>query len=606
LHNRGLFEKTDEVQMKWMTIALALLLSACAQGPQSVNSSHTPARKLHAMFEAAWQEDARDRPEWATYRGDHRHGDRLTDMSPEAIAARDERWRQRLREARAIDRGPLNATDRVSLDIFVDSIERQLEPAQFAGWRTMSLRALGGPHTQLADLLAASPVNTKPQVEQMLARMAAYPKRIDQEIVQLRLGLQSGWVSSKDVLQRVLTQIDGQLPADVASSPYYQPFTRLSRDIPVAEQTELQRRAREAVTAQVNPAMRKLRAFIVDEYLPKAPADGALLRQPQGQQVYAMLVRHRTTTDLSPQQIHELGLRELARIRAEMEAVQREMKFNGSFAAFVEHLNTDPKYFHKSPEDLLAGYREIGKRLDAEMPKLFAELPRMPYGVTPMPPHMGSNRAEYYQGPALDGSRAGFFYANILAYKRRPIWGMETLVAHEAMPGHHLQVARTSELKGLPEFRRSGFGYTAYGEGWALYAETLGFDLGLFKQAESRFGHLQWQAFRAARLVTDTGIHAKGWSRQQAIDYMVERTGANRGFVESEIDRYTSEPAQALAYMIGKLKFDELRDRAKKALGAKFDIRRFHNAVLDQGALPLSTLDRVVDEWIAQTKQTEK
>jgi uncharacterized protein (DUF885 family) len=579
-----------------------LVLLGCAQTAPS-GATDSPARKLHALFETTWEEGARDFPEWATYRGDHRYGDRLADMSAPAITARDEQLKQRLAQARAIDRAALNSTDRVSLDMFIDNLQRQLDVLAFPGWRTMSLRALGGPHTQFADLLAASPTSTRAQMEQMLARLAAYPQRIDQEMAQLRVGLQSGWVSSKDVLLRVLAQIDGQLPADVSASPYYQPFTRIGRDVPANEQTELQQRARELITTRVNPTMQKLRAFVADEVLPKAPSDGALLRQPDGQRVYAMLVRHRTTTDLNPEQIHTLGLRELARIRGEMQAVQRELKFDGSFAKFVETLNTETKYFHKSPEDLLAGYREISKRLDAELPKLFAELPRMPYGVSPMPPHMGSNRAEYYNGPALDGSRAGAFFANILAYKRRPTWGMETLVAHEAMPGHHLQIARSMEQKDLPSFRRSGFGYTAFSEGWALYAETLGFELGLYQQPESRFGHLQWQAFRAARLVADTGIHAKGWSRQQAIDFMVDQTGVDRGFVEGEVDRYTSEPAQALAYMIGKLKFDELRDRAKQQLGAKFDIRKFHNAVLDQGALPLSALDAVVNEWIAEQTQ---
>ncbi len=578
-----------------------LVLVGCAQTAPS-GAADNQARKLHALFETTWEEGARDFPEWATYRGDHRYGDRLADMSAQAIAARDEQLKQRLAQARAIDRSALNSTDRVSLDMFIDNLQRQLDVVAFPGWRTMSLRALGGPHTQFADLLAASPTSTRAQMEQMLARLAAYPLRVDQEMAQLRVGLQSGWVSSKDVLQRVLAQIDGQLPADMAASPYYQPLTRMSRDIPATEQAELQQRARELITTRVNPAMQKLRAFVADEVLPTAPNDGALLRQPDGQRVYAMLVRHRTTTGLSPEQIHALGQRELARIRGEMQAVQRELKFEGSFAQFVQHLNTDLKYFHKSPEDLLAGYREIGKRLDAELPKLFAELPRMPYGVSPMPPHMGSNRAEYYNGPALDGSRAGIFFANLLAYKRRPTWGMETLVAHEAMPGHHLQIARSMEQKDLPSFRRSGFGYTAYTEGWALYAETLGFELGLYQQPESRFGHLQWQAFRAARLVADTGIHAKGWSRQQAIDFMVDQTGVDRGFVEGEVDRYTSEPAQALAYMIGKLKFDELRDRAKQQLGVKFDIRKFHNAVLDQGALPLSALDAVLDEWVARER----
>ena len=264
----------------------------------------------------------------------------------------------------------------------------------------------------------------------------------------------------------------------------------------------------------------------------------------------------------------------------------------------MKFLNTDPRFFHTSAEALLAGYRDIAKRLDAEMPKLFAELPRAPYGVQAMPAHMG-NRAEYYNGPALDGSRAGVFFANTTALNGRPRWAMETLVAHEAVPGHHLQIARAIELRGLPAFRRSGWGYTAFTEGWALYAETLGFDLGLYTDPYQRYGHLQWQAFRAARLVVDTGIHALGWTRQQSIDYMVERTGVNREFVTSEIDRYTSNPGQALAYMIGRLKIAELRDRARTRLGARFDIRQFHNAVLDQGALPLATLERVIDEWIA-------
>ena len=276
----------------------------------------------------------------------------------------------------------------------------------------------------------------------------------------------------------------------------------------------------------------------------------------------------------------------------------KEVKFDGDFAAFVRHMNTDPKFFHTSPEALLAGYRDIAKRIDPELPKLFAELPRVPYGVRAMPPHMSSDRAEYYMPPALDGSRPGWFAANAQAYQKRPIWGMEALVAHEAVPGHHLQTARAMELGELPKFRRSAW-YTVYGEGWALYAETLGFDLGLYKDPYSRFGHLQWQAFRAARLVVDTGIHALGWSRQQAIDFMVEQTGVEVATVTSEVDRYISLPGQALAYMIGQVKIIELRDRAKAALDDRFDIRRFHMVVLDQGAVPLAVLERAVDAWIA-------
>jgi uncharacterized protein (DUF885 family) len=579
--------------------ALFLCFAAALSHAQTPDTPE--ARALHALFERDWEDSARDFPEWATFRGDHRYGDKLTDMSAAAVAARDARVLRTLEQARAIRRDQLSATDRVSLDLFIERAQRTVDMAAFPAYRTLSLRALGGPHTALPDLLNVSPVQRREQVEQMIARLAATPKRLDDEVDNLRRGMAAGYVSSRDVLQRVLTQIDGQLPVDVAASPFYAPFTRLSSAIPAQERSALQAQARDAITRQVAPALRKLRAFVADEYLPKAPADGALKNYPDGARVYEMLIRQQTTTNLAAQDIHALGQRELARIRTEMEAVMTETKFSGDFAAFVKFLNSDPKFFHTSPETLLAGYRDIAKRLDPELPKLFAELPRSPYGVQPMPTHLGANRAEYYNGPALDGSRAGNFFANSLAFERRPIWSMETLVAHETVPGHHMQVARASELKGLPPFRRSsGGGYTAFSEGWALYAETLGFELGLYTDPYSRFGHLQAQAFRAARLVADTGIHALGWNRQQAIDFMVERTGQDREFITGEIDRYTSTPAQALAYMIGKLKFDELRDRAKAKLGAKFDLRRFHNAVLDNGALPLDMLDKLVDEWIAE------
>ena len=589
----------------------ALVLAICAALPAhaDINATSAPnpapndaTQRLHALFATSFEEATRRAPEWATYRGDHRYGDRLTDASPEAQAERDAAVRRYLEQAQAMPAGALSAQDRISRELFIEAQQRQLEQAAFAGWRTMSLRALGGPHTQLADLLAVSPMSRVDLVEKSLARLAAYPLRIDQEIANLKRGLAAGWVPPREVLQRVLAQIDGQLTAEVEANPHYAPFKRLSPQIAPAERVRLQAAAREAVARHVVPAQQRLRAFVEREYLPKASASGAMSGYPEGRAVYAMLVRHNTTTALAPQQIHDIGLRELKRLRAEMDAVRVETKFNGDWAAFVNFMNTDPRFFHTSAAELLAGYREIAKRVDAEVPKLFAELPRAPYGVSPMPAHMGA-RAEYYNGPALDGSRGGTFFADVLSFRKKPKWAMETLVAHEALPGHHMQVARATELKSLPAFRRGGFGYTAFSEGWALYAETLGFELGLYTDPYSRYGHLQWQAFRAARLVVDTGIHALGWSRQQAIDFMVENTGVERGFVESEVDRYTSMPGQALAYMLGKLKIDELRDRARARLGSRFDIRAFHNAVIDQGPLSLPVLERMIDGWIeAQPK----
>ena len=595
------------MRQRWLKeLGAALLAGVCAaslctaaEAPALAASVEAPAtQRLHALFDARWEALMQTYPEWATFVGDHRYGDRLHDASPAAIAAEFDAARQALVQARAIPRQSLSARDQASLDIFVYELEERLRTEPFVGYRSMSLGALGGFHTGFAGLLRASPAATRQQLEQVLARMAAYPRRVDQELARLREGLSLGWVPPREVLERVLRQIDGQLAPEIDESPFFDPFMRQGRDIPAAEQEALKARGRQAVVEQVLPALRRLRAFVAGEYLAAAPPSGALGTYPGGAEVYAHEVRSSTTTELSPAQIHAIGLRELARLRGEMEAVMKDVKFEGDFAAFVLHLNTDPKFFHTGPEALLAGYRDIAKRIDPELPRLFAELPRAPYGVRAMPAHLGSERAEFYDGPALDGSEPGWFNANALAWRTRPTWGMETLVAHEAVPGHHLQIARAVELGELPRFRRGG-GFTVYSEGWALYAETLGPELGLYKDPYSRFGHLQWQAFRAARLVVDTGLHALGWSRQRAIDFMVERTGEKPDLVAAEVDRYVSWPGQALAYMIGQLKIVELRDRAKARLGARFDIRQFHQVVLDQGSVPLPVLERAVGDWLA-------
>lgn len=581
-----------------LAASLALGATGCAGiGARTGNPDAQEAAALHALFERQWEDISRRFPEGSTYRGDLRYNDRLTDESAEAIAAIDAQNRSWLAEAKALRRDRLSPADRLSLDLFIGNHERRVAKQAFPGYRSLYLGALGGAQSDFADLMQNSPVQNRAQVEQMLSRMAAYPRQVGQQIDAMRRGMALGWVSSRDVLDRVLKQIDTQLPADVEAGPYYAPFKRLGSGIPRAEQAALQAAGRAAIERHVVPAMRKLRAFVADEYIQRAPAHGALHGYPDGARVYEMLVRNQTTTSLSAAQIHAVGLREVARIRAEMEGVMREAKWGGSFAQFIHHLNTDPKFFHTSGEALLAGYRAIAKRIDAEMPRLFAELPRAPYGVRAMPGFRGPDAAEYYNSPAMDGTRPGYFNANALGWKTRPIWRMATLTAHEAVPGHHLQIARATELRALPNFRRQD-GYVAFAEGWAVYAETLGRDVGIYDDPYSLFGHLQWQIFRAARLVVDTGIHSMGWTRQQSIDYMVERTGMDRGFVTAEVDRYVSQPGQALGYMIGALKLAELRDRAKSRLGARFDIRRFHNAVVDQGSLPLDVLERVIDEWI--------
>ena len=579
-------------------IAASLLAAVLVAGVHAATADPQQTAALQGLFNRQWEDVSRRFPEGSTFRGDLRYNDRLSDQSADAIATYDLQVRRWLTEARAVSRDRLDATDRVSLDLFIGKMEREVEEQAFPGYRSLKLSSLGGVQSDFSELLKASPVRNRLQVEQMLQRMAAYPKQMDQEIAGLRRGMALGWVASRNVIERVLAQIGDQLPADLETGPFYAPFLKLGADIPVAERGALQAEGRAAIERHVIPAMQKLRAFVADEYRPRAVASGALRDYSGGDRVYEMVVRHQTTTGLSAAEIHAIGQRELERLRGEMEGVMRETKFTGSFPQFIDDLNTNPKFFHAGPEALLAGYRDIAKRIDAELPRLFAELPRAPYGVRAMPVFQGLDAAEYYDSPTHDGSRAGYFNANALGWKTRPIWRMATLTAHEAVPGHHLQIARAIELRGLPQFRRES-GYTAYVEGWAVYAETLGRDVGLYADPYSLFGHLQWQAFRAARLVVDTGIHSLGWSRQQSIDFMVERTGMDRSFVQSEVDRYTSVPGQALGYMIGKLKIVELRDRAKTSLGERFDLRRFHNAVIDQGALPLDVLASRIDEWIA-------
>jgi uncharacterized protein (DUF885 family) len=586
-------------------LASGVIATAGAPAVAADAPTLAPSKALHAMFDARWEALMKAYPPWATFVGDHRYGDRLDDASPEAIAANQAATRRTLAEARAIDRSALSPLDRASLDVFIFELEDSVRFQPFVGYRSMSLGALGGFQSGFASLLQASPVDTVAKVRQILARMEASPRRVDQELALLREGMALGWVPPKTVLDRVLPQIDDQLNIALDKSPFFEPFTRLPSDMAAADKDALRQQARVAIETHVLPSMRRLRAFVADEYLPKAAADGALSRYPGGAEVYAAAVQSQTTTQLTARQVHDIGLREMARLRGEIDAVMREVKFDGSFAQFITYLNTDPKFFHTSPEALLAGYRDIAKRIDPELPRLFAELPRAPYGVRAMPGHFNENQAEYYDGPALDGTRPGWFNANAKAWRKNPIWGMETLVAHEAVPGHHLQIARAVELGELPKFRRAG-GFTAYQEGWALYAETLGFDLGLYKDPYSRFGHLQWQAFRAGRLVVDTGLHAFGWSRQQAIDYLVENTGEDPALVASEVDRYYSYPGQALAYMIGQLKIVELRDRARAKLGDRFDIRQFHMVILDQGAVPLPALEMAVDAWIAERAADKK
>lgn len=593
-----------------LAASLALALATLAGAPPALAASATPAAtaaatdaaaRFHAMLDEEWDWRMRASPEQASQLGDRRFDDRLSDNSREGVARVEAHQRDWLARLQRVDRDALAGEDRVSLDDALLEASRDVERQRFPALRTRRLSAMGGAHLWLPSLVEDTPLRDEADARHLLARLAAMPAFVDHDIDWLREGKRLGWVTFRASLERVPGQIDGLLARPLDQSPLFAPFTRLPADLPADRAERLRAEAREVITRRVLPAFASLKRVVVDELLPASPENGALSAYPGGADVYRLAIREQTTLDLPPERIHQIGLAEVARIRGEMEAVMREVHFTGSFADFVRYLNTDPRFFYQTGDELLAGYRDIAKRVDPELPRLFMELPRAPYGVRAIPAYQGEDTPEFYSEAAADGSRPGWFNANVVAVAHRPKWEMEALFLHEAVPGHHLQISRARELSGLPMFRRAD-DINAYVEGWALYAEGLGTQVGLYRDPYARFGRLRMEIWRAARLVVDTGLHALGWSRQRAIDWMEERTGVSHADTVAEIDRYIAWPAQALGYKLGELQILALRDRAKAALGPGFDLRRFHQALLDHGALPLPVLSNQVDAWIASER----
>jgi uncharacterized protein (DUF885 family) len=441
------------------------------------------------------------------------------------------------------------------------------------------------------------PHETVADYEDMLARLEALPAAVEQTLALLQDGLKRGYTPPKITLRDVPKQLADLIPAEPMASALLQPFTAFPAGFPGAERARLTDGAKSLYTSAVVPAFQKLRAYLAATYIPACRESIAASALPNGAANYAFRVRIRTTTSLTPQQIHEIGLAEVKRIHAEMEKVIVATGFKGSFHEFTEFLRTDPRFFYDKPEDLVNGYRIIAKRIDPELASLFGKLPRLPYGVTPIPEFKApSQTTAYYQSGAPKVGRPGWYFVNTYKLDARPKWEMEALSLHESVPGHHLQISLAQELEGVPEFRKHA-GYTAFVEGWGLYAESLGEEIGMYKDPYSKFGQLAYEMWRAVRLVVDTGMHMMGWTRQQAIDYFRENTGKTDQDVISEIDRYIVWPGQALAYKIGQLKIRELRKEAESRLGAKFDERKFHDAVLENGALPLNILEAHMKKW---------
>ncbi len=543
-------------------------------------------------------------PEFATYIGYPGDHGRWTDNSLAAHGQRDADQVRALEVLETIPRDELTATDRLNYDLLLQDIGEGVEGQRFQD-ELLAMTQLNGVQQQPAQLFAMMPTGSVAQVEDVLSRLAGIPALIANDIEAMRRGLAAGVTPPQVTLRDLPGQVEALAPADPMASALLVPFTKLPDSLGAAEQERLRGAAVAAYTESVAPAYRELHRFLVEEYLPGARQTIAARDLPDGDAWYAYNVKQMTTTELTPGQIHELGLSEVARIRAEMDRVIAESGFAGDFAAFTEFLRTDPQFYYTEPEDLLAGYRDIAKRADPELIKLFGSLPEVPYGVTPVPDFMApSQTTAYYEPGSLDAGRPGQFFANTYKLDERPKWEMEALTLHEAVPGHHLQIALQQEIEDLPWFRRFG-GETAFFEGWGLYAESLGTEMGFYRDPYSKFGQLTYEIWRAIRLVVDTGMHSLGWSRQQAIDYFIANTGKAEHDIVVEIDRYIVWPGQALAYKIGELKIKELRAYAESELGETFDIRALHDQLLVNGAVPLSVLETHIREWVATTKAEE-
>jgi uncharacterized protein (DUF885 family) len=567
--------------------------SPSAQAPPS-----DAGARLHALFDREWEWELSESPLMASGLGDLRWNDKWDDISMAALERRQRHREVVLAEARAIDRAQLSADDRANLDVFRYQYEMAVEGFKHRYYLIRTDTYAGVQNSQqIIDMLR---FETRKDYEDWLARLDTFPAYVDQSIGLMRIGMRENVLLPKVIVRRVLDQVVTLATQPPRDSGFYKPFTHLPDTLAAADRARLQEVALDRVRTRVQPAFATLRTFLERDYQPASYDQVGWSQTSGGETGYAYFARLYTTTEMTPQEIHELGLKEVARIRAEMERIKAATNFTGSLPEFFVYLRTDPRFFYKTPEELLEGYRALAKRVDPELIKVIGTLPRLPYGVRPIPDAVAPNTtAAYANQGAPDGSRPAYFFVNLYRPEMRPKWEMLALTLHEAIPGHCLQASRAFELGTLPAFRRYA-GFTAYVEGWALYSESLGEDMGLYDDDPySRFGRLTYEMWRAVRLVVDTGLHAMHWDRDRAIKYFMDNAAKPALDVTNEIDRYISWPGQALAYKVGELKIKALRDRARSRLGDRFDLRAFNDRVLETGPVPLQVLETQVDAWIA-------
>ena len=576
--------------MRHLLIAMALMLAS----QFSVAAGNNPT--LHKLFADEWERSLRESPENASNHGDARYNDRWSDMSLKAIAASAAADKVALARLHKINRKALSEADRLNYDTFEWQLKQTIGRQQFKEYLT-PIGMLGGVQT-LDGLAQVLSFKTEKDFRDWLARLAALPLLVDQNIVLLEEGIKAGLTPPAVLMQRVSKQIARQASGPADASAFYQPFLSMPESFSEAQKAALRNEAVQLIGEKVIPAYARLGKFFDGVYLPKARQSIGASALPNGKAYYDFLAAHFTTTNLSADAIHAIGLSEVARIRARMEAVMRETGYKGTLPEFFNFLRTDPRFFHKSGPELLLAYQAMSKRIDPELVKVFSVLPRMTYGVRAIPDNIAPDTTTaYYQPGSTDGKRPGYYYVNLYRPEVRPTWEMMALSLHEAVPGHHFQFARGLELGELPMFRKTAY-FVAYSEGWGLYAEQLGYDMGLYANPYDKFGQLTYEMWRAVRLVVDTGMHAKGWSRQQAIDYFKANAPKTEQDIVNEIDRYIGWPGQALGYKIGQLKISELRKRASDTLGASFDLRAFNDEVVGTGSIPLTALELHIQDWI--------
>ncbi|MYE99074.1 MAG: DUF885 domain-containing protein [Gammaproteobacteria bacterium] len=586
-------------------VLVPILLLSCAPPesrepavPNEAAAADTIAAELHALFEDEWRSRLARDPLFASYQGVTDYNGLLPDVSPaaqERYLEEDGRFLERLA---GIDREALSAADRTNHELFEFIVGNRVKLAEYRPWR-IPILSDDGFHMSVQRMYESAPLDTVEDYEQYLARLQATGNYFDQNIANMRQGIADGFTQPRAILEGILPSISGSIVEDPEESVFFTPFLGLPGQFDDATAERLREAGRQAIAGTVVPAYQRFLTFFTEEYIPGARETLGASALEDGRAYYEELTRFFTTReDATPDAIHELGLREVARIRAEMEDIITQLEFDGSFADFIEFLRTDPRFYVEEPEQLLKEASWIAKKIDGQMPAFFRTLPRMPYGVEPVPDEIAPNytTGRYWGAPA-GGRRGGYYMVNTYALDIRPLYTLAALTAHEGVPGHHHQGSIRNEIEDLPDFRRAFYPH-AFGEGWGLYAEKLGIEMNIYETPYDDFGRLSYEMWRAVRLVVDTGIHYQGWSREQAQDYLAENSALSLHNVRTEIDRYIAWPGQALAYKIGELTILELRGRAESELGENFDIRDFHDAVLLTGGLTMDMLEREIERYI--------